>query len=138
RVGLAERGYRVQVFDRLRGPVVNLLRRPYLGARHSSLGLAMARRIRWLQARMERNLIHAGLLRPSWDDILDVRTRLAARFRGSHASLHQAAIPHPRKPEAIEPDFQRINYQGATNIIERARDAVVPKIDAARSAQVYR
>src|SRR5262249_58946675 len=120
------------------GPRVTLGGPPSRGPRHSSLGLAMARRIRWLQSRMERNLIHAGLLRPSWDDILDVRSRLAARFRGSHAILHLAAIPHPRKPGAIEPDFQRINYQGATNIIERARDAVVPKIDAARSAQVYR
>jgi nucleoside-diphosphate-sugar epimerase len=137
RVGLTQHGYRVRVFDRLRGSVVDLLRHRYLGTRQSWPGREVARRVRRIQSRLERSMIRTGLLRPSGDDILDLRSRLSARFRGSYAIVHLAAIAHPRMPGVTEADFRRINYAGAVNVFEAARDAGVPKFVFASSAQVY-
>ena len=137
RVGLAESGYDVRVFDRMRGGFVNLLRRRYLGTSRSSLGLKCAQQIRSLQRRAEPALIETGVLRPSNDDILDFRSRVAERLRGSYAVVHLAGIPHPRMPGAIEADFRRINYEGSLNIFEAARDAGVSKFVFASSGQVY-
>ena len=137
RVGLPQSGYDVRVFDRMRGPLVNLLRRRYLGTSQSTLGLKCAQRVRSLQRRVEPALTSAGVLRPSGDDILDLRSRLTERFRGSFAVVHLAGIPHPRMPGAIEADFRRINYEGSVNVFEAARDATVSKFVFASSGQVY-
>lgn len=91
-VGLRQRGYEVRVFDQFRGRRVNLLRRRYLGTSSSRLGLAAARGIRGVQRWLELTSVEAGLLKPTTDSILDLRSRLAARFRGSHAVVHLAGI----------------------------------------------
>lgn len=137
RVGLPQFGYDVRVFDRMRGPLVKLLRRRYLGTSQSTLGLKCAQRVRSLQRRVEPALTNAGVLRPSGDDILDLRSRLTEHFRGSFAVVHLAGIPHPRMPGAIEADFRRINYEGSLNVFEAARDAEVSKFVFASSGQVY-
>lgn len=137
RVGLAESGYDVRVFDRMRGGLVNLLRRRYLGTSQSSLGLKCAQQIRSLQRWAEPALVESGVLRPSGDDILDFRSRMAERLRDSYAVVHLAGIPHPRMPGAIDADFRRINYEGSLNVFEAARDAGVSKFIFASSGQVY-
>ena len=136
-VGLRKHGYRVQVFDQFRGPGINLLRRRYLGTSRSSLGAAAARNVGRLQRRLGRALLGGPLLRPSADNILDFRSRLAARFQGSYAVIHLAGIPHPHMPGAIDADFQRINYDGSVNVFEAARTAGVARFIFASSAQVY-
>jgi nucleoside-diphosphate-sugar epimerase len=136
-VGLRKHGFRVRVFDQFRGPAVNLLRRRYLGTSPNSMGLAAARNIGRIQRRLGRALLGSPLLRPSLDNILDLRSRLAARFEGSYAVVHLAGIPHPRMPGALDADFQRINYDGSVNVFEAARSAGVPKFIFASSAQVY-
>jgi nucleoside-diphosphate-sugar epimerase len=135
--GLRGRGYRLDVFDRLRGPLVDLLRRPYLATGTTPPALARARRLRRAQARVEQALVRARVLRPTWDDILDLRSRLAERFRGRDAVVHLAALPHPHVPGAREPDYRRINHEGAINVFEAAREAGVPRFVFASSAQVY-
>lgn len=135
--GLRARGYRIDVFDRLRGPIVNVLRRTHLGPGTSARAIARARRLRLGQARLEHALIRVGVLGPSWDDILDLRSRLVERFRKSHAVVHLAALPHPNVPGAAEADYRRINYDGAVNVFEAVRAAAVPKFVFASSAQVY-
>lgn len=136
-VVLRQRGYEVRVFDQFRGRRVNLLRRRYLGTSSSRLGLAAARGIRGVQRWLELTSVEAGLLKPTTDSILDLRSRLAARFRGSHAVVHLAGIPHPRMPGAVDADFRRINFDGSVNVFEAARLADVPKFIFASSAQVY-
>ena len=136
-VGLRERGYRVQVFDQYRGPVVNLLRRRYLGASRGKLGQATASSIAKLQRRLGPALIGSAILPPAPDNILDLRSRLAKQFQGSYAVVHLAGIPHPHMPGAIEDDFRRINYEGSVNVFEAARSAGVAKFIFASSAQVY-
>jgi nucleoside-diphosphate-sugar epimerase len=137
RRGLRERGYRVDVFDRLRGPVVNALRREWLGANSTPERWARARRARALQAQAESTLLRLGLLRPTGDDIFDLRSRLAARFRGSRAVVHLAALPHPNVPGAGPDDYRRINYDGAANVFAAAQQAGVPRFVFASSGQVY-
>ncbi|MCU1463359.1 MAG: nucleoside-diphosphate-sugar epimerase [Acidimicrobiales bacterium] len=136
--GLRAQGFEIDVFDRLRGRVVNTLRRRHLGTSRSATASAAARRIHTAQRRIEPALTRLGLLRPTWDDILDIRSALAERFRGSHAVIHLAGIAHPHAPGTAPQDFQRINYDGAVNVFEAARDAGVAKFVFASSAQVYR
>ena len=136
--GLIERGFRVRVFDRLRGPLSNVLRRRYFGASRSSVGRRCARGIRNIQRRLEPALVKTGVLRLSPDDILAGRDVVAARFEGSYAVIHLAGIAHPNMPGATEADFWRLNYAGAINIFEAARDAGVAKFLFASSGQVYR
>jgi nucleoside-diphosphate-sugar epimerase len=137
RRGLRERGYRVDVFDRMRGPVVNLLHRIWLGAGTPPEDLGRAKQVRQIQARAEGALSRVGALRPTSDDIFDLRSRLADRFRGSRAVVHLAALPHPYVPGATPEDYRRINYDGAANVFAAAQDAGVPKFLFASSAQVY-
>jgi nucleoside-diphosphate-sugar epimerase len=111
-----EQGIEVDVFDLYRGPVVDKLR----------------------LAPLQRGLRAAGLIKPSGDDILGEREALARRFRGATAVVHLAGIPHPHTPGATEDDFVRVNYDGAPNVFEAARDAGVPLFVFASSAQVYR
>lgn len=137
RAGLGAHGYRVCVFDQFRGPLVDLLRQRHFGASRSRVGLVAAHYTRRLQRRVEATLVKAGVLRPSLDNILDLQSRLAARFRGSYAVVHLAAIAHPHLPGALDADFQRINYDGSVNVFEAARSAGVEKFIFASSAQVY-
>ena len=137
RQGLRGYGYRVEVFDRMRGPVVQALRRRYLGTRDTRLGLGAARAIHKSQRRLERALVRSRLLRPTWDEIQDLRSALAARFAGSHAVIHLAGIPHPYAAGVIDEDFWRINYHAAANVFAAARDAGVRRFIFASSAQVY-
>jgi nucleoside-diphosphate-sugar epimerase len=136
-VGLRKRGYRVRVFDQFRGTCVNLLRRRYLGTSRGSMGRALARQIGLAQRRVSGRVLGGPLLRRSPDDILDLRSRLAARFSGSDAVVHLAGIPHPHLPGAIDADFERINYDGSVNVFEAAKSAGVPKFLFASSGQVY-
>lgn len=137
RRGLRERGYRVDVFDRFRGPLLDATRRTWLGANADQAAIPRARRARSTQARAEQALIRAHVISPSGDDIFDLRSRLADRFRGSHAVVHLAALPHPNVPGAAEDDYRRINYEGAVNVFRAAQDAGVPRFIFASSAQVY-
>jgi nucleoside-diphosphate-sugar epimerase len=135
--GLRKRGYRVEVFDQFRGPVVNLMRRRYFGTSTGRIGSATARSARRLQRGLAASALGRQLLRPTADNILDLRSRLAARFQGSYAVIHLAGIAHPRMPGAIDADFQRINYDGSVNVFEAARSAGAAKFIFASSAQVY-
>ena len=137
RRGLAERGYEIRVFDRLRGPLVDLLRRRYLGTSAPSLGVGAAVLIRIIQKRLEPLFLRTGLLRPSPDDILQSQGQVAERLRGSHAVIHLAGIPHPRMPGATPEDFQRLNYEGSVNVYQAALEAGVKKFIFASSGQVY-
>ncbi|MGI8513231.1 MAG: NAD-dependent epimerase/dehydratase family protein [Solirubrobacteraceae bacterium] len=134
---LRAQGYEVDVFDRLRGPVVDGLRRTWVGKEGSAVPLARARSVRAAQARAERALVRTRVLRPTGDDILDLRSRLAERFRGRAAVVHLAALAHPHVEGASDDDYRRINYEGAVNVFEAARDAGVPRFVFASSAQVY-
>jgi dTDP-4-dehydrorhamnose reductase len=137
RRGLSERGYRIDIFDRLRGRLVNALRREWLGASTSPDRIARAQRLRDTRMRAERTLLRAGVVRPTGDDILDLRSRLAERFRGSRAVIHLAALPHPNVPGAGPDDYRRINFDGAVNVFAAAQEAGVSKFIFASSAQVY-
>jgi nucleoside-diphosphate-sugar epimerase len=137
RRGLRERGYRIDVFDRVRGPLVNVLRRTWLGANGSPQDISRARRLRALQARTEVGLSRLRVLRLRDDDIFDLRSHLTERFRGSIAVVHLAALPHPSVPGAAPADYRRINYDGAANVFAAAQDAGVPKFIFASSGQVY-
>lgn len=136
-VGLRKRGYGVRLFDQYRGTAITLLRRRYLGTSRSQVGQALARRIGKLQRMVSIRLLGGPLLRPTRDNILDMRSVLAARFRGAYAVVHLAAIPHPFLPGAIDADFERINYDGSVNVFEAAKSIGVPKFLFASSAQVY-
>ena len=138
RRSLAAEGWRVDVYDRFRGPLVNLMRRRYLASATSSSARRAARAIRTVQSRTEPALIRARVVRPRDDDILAPRDHLAARFAGRDAVIHLAGIPHPHWPGASENDFVRMNYDAAVNVFEAARDAGVPTFVFASSAQVYR
>jgi nucleoside-diphosphate-sugar epimerase len=135
--GLRRRGYRVEVFDQFRGPLVNLLRRRHFGTSRSAPGQKAAHAVARIQRRLSRSLLGSPLVPPTTDHILDFRSRLAARFTGSDAVVHLAAIPHPRMPGASDTDFERINYEGSINVFEAARMAGVPKFIFASSGQVY-
>lgn len=137
RPGLEAEGYDVRVFDRLRGPFVDALRRRHLGTSTSGPVLSVARKVRGAQLRAETELVRRRLLRPSWDDVLDVRAYLADRLRGHYAVVHLAGIPHPHQPGTVPQDFRRINFDGAVNVFEAARMAGVRKFVFASSAQVY-
>lgn len=137
RAGLVAEGYDVRVFDRLRGPLVDLLRRRHLGTRSSAGAVRAARTIHMAQRRLEAALLRARVLRPTREEVLDVRGRIADCFAGSHAVVHLAAIPHPHAPGASAADFRRINFDGSVNVFEAARQAGVPKFIFASSAQVY-
>ena len=136
-VGLRERGYGVRVFDQYRGTAINLLKRRYLGTSRSSMGQAAARQIGKLQRKVSNKLLGGPLLRPTRDNILDMRSRLATRLTGAYAVVHLAGIPHPYLSGAIDADFQRINYDGSVNVLEATKSVGIPKFIFASSGQVY-
>lgn len=138
RRGLASRFYKINVFDQVRGPIVNVLRHRFLATSSSRLPLKFARRIKKMMVRAERILVGNGIIRPSLDNILDLRSHLADRFRGSDVVIHLAGLPHEHVKGAIASDFQRINYEGSINVFEAARDVGVPRFIFASSAQVYK
>lgn len=135
--GLRARGYQVAVFDQMRGRLVDLLRRRPLGASTGRLPCMLASGLRRGLHLTERTLLRAGVMRASGDNILDLRSRLVNRFRGSYAVIHLAGLPHPKVRGATESDYRRINYEGSVNVFEAAREAGVPKFIFASSGQVY-
>lgn len=138
RRGLTREGFRVEVFDQVRGPCVNLLRRRYLASATLPPVRRLSRVIRTAQTRAEPKLRGMGVIRRRSDDILGDRELLAEQFAGSEAVIHLAGIPHPHWPGATDEDFVRLNYGGSVNVFEAARDAGVPTFVFASSAQVYR
>jgi nucleoside-diphosphate-sugar epimerase len=137
RPGLERLGYRVDVFDRYRGALVDVLRRRHLGTARKPAAVFAARALRLGQVLLEPRL--AGrVIRPTGDDILDEREALVARFRGSYAVVHLAGIPHPNARGCTADDYRRLNYEGSVNVFEAAREAGVPRFVFASSAQVYR
>lgn len=139
RRGLRDRGHEIDVFDRYRGSIVDLLRSRSLPGRLADLPASVtAAQVRRLQHQTEARLTARGLVRPSGDDILDARTVLTDRFRGSSAVIHLAGISHPFQPGATEADFVRLNYDASINVFEAARNTDVPVFVFASSAQVYK
>ena len=138
RHGLPRHGFRVDVFDQFRGPLVNSLRRRYLASTSLAPVRPVARAIRGTQKRAEPALRRSRLIRRRHDDILSDRAELAARFSGSAAVIHLAGIPHPHWPGATDEDFVRLNYEASVRVFEAARDARVPRFVFASSAQVYK
>lgn len=118
RPGLVRAGWEVRVFDRWRGPLVDVLRRHHL-------------------RRTEGALRATRVLRSAPDDILGGREALARAFAGSRAVIHLAAVPHPYTPGATEADFRRLNYDAGVDVFEAAREAGVATVVLASSAQVY-
>jgi nucleoside-diphosphate-sugar epimerase len=135
--GLRKQGYQVVVFDQIRGPLVGLLHRRYLGTSTKRVSCALAIVLRRVLRLAERTLIQAGAIRYSSDNILDLRSQLADRFRRSYAVIHLAGLPHPKVTGASKSDYRRINYEGSINVFEAARDAGVSKFIFASSGQVY-
>jgi nucleoside-diphosphate-sugar epimerase len=136
--GLARQGFRIQVFDQVRGPLLNVMRRRYFGTTTTPAARRAARAIRAAQARGEPALRRAGVIRQGTDDILADRDVIAQRFAGSAGVIHLAGIPHPHWPGATDEDFIRVNYDASVNVFEAARDARVPVFVFASSAQVYK
>jgi nucleoside-diphosphate-sugar epimerase len=137
RRGLAAEGWRVDVYDRFRGPLVDLLRRRHMASATSPYARRTARMIRVVQSRTEPALVRARAIRAREDDILAPREFLRARFAGSDAVIHMAGIPHPYAPGASQEDFVRLNYDASVNVFEAAREAGVPTFVFVSSAQVY-
>jgi nucleoside-diphosphate-sugar epimerase len=136
--GLDAEGWRVQVYDPYRGPLVDLVRRRYLATASTPPMRRAAARIRSAQQRTERALVRARLIRATSDDILADREQLTTSFAGSTAVVHLAGIPHPDQPGATDADFVRLNYDASVNVFEAARDAGVATFVFASSAQIYR
>jgi UDP-glucose 4-epimerase len=134
---LTAEGWRVEVYDRFRGPLVDLMRRRYLASATSSCARRTARMIRVVQSRTEPALVRARVIRVREDDILAPRDLLTARFAGSDAVIHMAGIPHPHWPGASQEDFVRLNYDASVNVFEAAREAGVSTFVFVSSAQVY-
>ena len=137
RSGLRKQGYEIDVFDTMRGFLVDVLRHRYLGTSTSPTARDLAKKFRHTQAGIERSLVRHHFIHPTTDDILDNPDRLIKRFRGSYAVIHLAALPHPNVPGMTAADFKRINYEGSINVFEAARSAGVEKFIFASSAQVY-
>lgn len=137
RRGLRREGWRVEIFDPYRGPLVNLLRQRYLAASRVRGARHAAARIRAAQKWAEPLLARKGVIRRHADDILAERDFIAGRFAGSDAVIHLAGIPHPHQPGATAADFARLNYDASVNVLEAARGAGVGVFVFASSAQVY-
>jgi dTDP-4-dehydrorhamnose reductase len=137
RSGLRSQGYEIEVFDPMRGFLVDMLRCRHLGTSSSRLFRFLAPKMRRTQSGMERSLTRSHIIRQKPDDILDTPDHLTERFRGSYAVIHLAALPHPNVPGMTPADYQRINYEGSVNVFEAARAAGVEKFIFASSAQVY-
>jgi nucleoside-diphosphate-sugar epimerase len=136
--GLTAEGWSVEVFDRFRGPLVDLTRRRLLTNATSPRGRRAAKAIRTAQVRTEKVLQRTHVIRPRADDITGPRELLAKRFAGSSTVIHLAGWPHPDWPGAAQEDWIRLNYDASVNVFEAARAAGVPTFVFASSAQVYR
>jgi nucleoside-diphosphate-sugar epimerase len=137
RRGLVAEGWQVDVYDRFRGPLIDLLRRRHMASATSPYARRAARAIRTVQTRTEPALVRARVIRAREDDILAPRELLTARFVGSEAVIHMAGIPHPYAPGASREDFVRLNYEASVTVFEAAREARVPTFVFVSSAQVY-
>lgn len=135
--GLRKQGYEIDIFDPMKGVLVNMLRSRPLGTSQTRLSRYLAKKFRQSLSRTERLLVKYHGIRVTTDDILDRPDSLVKRFRGSNAVIHLAALPHPNVPGMTAADFQRINYDGSVNVFEAARAAGVKKFIFASSAQVY-
>jgi nucleoside-diphosphate-sugar epimerase len=137
RSGLLKQGYKIDIFDPMKGVLVDMLRSRPLGTSQSRLSRYLAIKFRQGLSRTERMLVKSHFIHPASDDILDKSDNLIKRFRGSNAVIHLAALPHPNVPGMTAADFQRINYDGSVKVFEAARAAGVKKFIFASSAQVY-
>jgi nucleoside-diphosphate-sugar epimerase len=137
KTGLQNRGYKIDIFDPMKGLLLNVLRRRYLGTSQSKISQSLAPSIRRIALAVERRLLKYRVIHPSPDDILDTRDHLVERFRNSYAIIHLAALPHPKVPGMTPDDYRRINYEGSVNVFESARKAGVKKFIFASSAQIY-
>lgn len=141
RRGLSGRGFTVDVFDPLKGPLVTLLRRRWFaGAPAGPAGTVArpaGRAARAAQRWAEPRLLATGVIQRGSDDMLADRELIARRLAGSRAVIHLGGIPHPRWPGADDADYVRLNYDAAINTFEAAYDAGVPVFVFASSAQVY-
>jgi len=135
--GLRKQGYEIDIFDPMKGVLVDMLRSRPLGTSQSRVSRYLAKKFRQGLSRTERRLVKSHIIHPASDDILDRPDNLIKRFRGSNAIIHLAALPHPNVPGMTAADFQRINYDGSVNVFEAARAAGVKKFIFASSAQVY-
>src|SRR5262245_13228140 len=135
--GLRKKGYQVDVFDKYRGRIVNLLRAKYFGTSTSKNVLDFSFWLNDTLSQLEAKLVKAELINPSGDDVLDARANLANRFRGAYAIVHLAGIAHADLPGFSQEDYRRINYDGAINVFEAAKEAVVPKFIFASSVAAY-
>ncbi|MFA5268010.1 MAG: NAD(P)-dependent oxidoreductase [Methanoregula sp.] len=135
--GLRNQGYDIDIFDPMRGVLVDMLRHRYLGTSSSRLSRSLAPKIRQAQSRAERLLVKTRLIRPTSDTILDTPDHLTERFKNSYAVIHLAALPHPNVPGMTAADYQRINFEGSVNIFRAAQAAGVKRFIFASSAQVY-
>lgn len=137
REGMRGSDYDVVVFDRFRGARVDMIRRRTAGTLHGVAGRAAGTILRRVQANAEALLVTTGAIRPTADDILGPRDQLVSRFRGSDVVIHLAALPHASVPGTTDADYWRINYHGAINVFEAAREAGVRRFVFASSGQVY-
>ena len=135
--GLRERGYVVDVFDRRKGRLVDLLQGRYFGTWTGRPAYFSAILLRRGMRAMEESLASVGVIRAAADDIHDRRNRLVERFRGRYAVIHLAALPHQHVRGMTEADYRRINYDASVNVFEAAREAGVPKFIFASSYQIY-
>lgn len=70
----------------------------------------------------------------------DIRSDLTGwveRFQGCDVVIHLAAIPHPNVPGLTTRNYESINYEGAVNIYQAAKQAGVPRFVYASSCQTY-
>jgi nucleoside-diphosphate-sugar epimerase len=135
--GLRNQGYDIDIFDPMRGILVDMLRHRYLGTSSSRLSLFLAPKIRQVYSRVERLLVKTRLIHPTSDNILDTPDHLTERFKNSYAVIHLAALPHPDVPGMTAADYQRINFEGSVNVFRAAQAAGVKRFIFASSAQVY-
>jgi UDP-glucose 4-epimerase len=137
RRGLRKKGYEVEIFDKYQGWLVNLLRGKYFATSNSKGILEFSFWLNYALYQLEEILIKAKLIKPTKDDILDKRSNLIKRFQGGYAVIHLAALAHPGLPGFSDEDYRRINYEGAINVFEAAREAKVPKFIYSSSVAVY-
>ncbi len=123
REGLGQRGYSIRVYDQWRGLLIDCLRHRYLGRCRGRAAHGLANQIRRGMRLTERLSVRARILRESGDDILEPRSRLVDRFRGSRAVIHLAALPHPFVPGMTATDFRvdRRNRAGGAGCLARRR-----------------
>jgi len=137
RKGLRKKGYQIDVFDQYRGWMLNVLRAKNFGASSSKTAVNFSLWLNSTFSRLETRWIQSGIIKRTTDDILDKRSNLVQRFKGSDAVIHLAALAHADLPGFTEEDYRRINYDGAVNVFEAAKEAKTPRFVFASSVAVY-